>query len=141
MGGRIPHTESLRVPEPGPSAPGQPAPKPRPRGAGDGKRANIPVPGRVRLTARGDAEAEGPSGAGVTGWNGVAWPRRQIRGARGETGSQDGRATGRQGSSRLAAKKSLVRECTFRPYRKPTQVGEARSLRCSSDPWRRNSAN
>ena len=40
----------------------------------------------------------------------------------------------------LAAKKSPARECFVRPYRKPTQVGEARSLRCSSDPWRRNSA-
>ena len=65
MGGRIPHTESLRVPEPGSSAPGQPVPKPRPRGVGDGKRVNIPVPARVRLTARGDADAEEPSGAGV----------------------------------------------------------------------------
>ena len=45
-----------------------------------------------------------------------------------------------QGFSKLAAKKSLARECCVRPYRKPTQVGEARSLRCSSDPWRRNSA-
>ncbi len=42
--------------------------------------------------------------------------------------------------SKLAAEKSLAWECSVRPYRKPTQVGEARSLRCSSDPWRRNSA-
>ena len=28
----------------------------------------------------------------------------------------------------------------MRPYRKRTHVGEARSLRCSSDPRRRNSA-
>ena len=65
MGGRIPHTESLRVPEPGSSAPGQPAPKPRPRGVGDGKRVKIPVPDQVRSTVRGDAEAEEPSGVGV----------------------------------------------------------------------------
>ena len=26
------------------------------------------------------------------------------------------------------------------PYRKPTQVGEASSLRCTGEPWRRNSA-
>ena len=45
-----------------------------------------------------------------------------------------------QGLPTLAARKSLSWECTLRPYRKPTQVGEARSLRCSSDPWRRNSA-
>ena len=64
MGRRIPHTESLRVPEPGSSAPGQPAPKPRPRGVGDGKRVNIPVPEEVRLTIRGDAEATEPSGVG-----------------------------------------------------------------------------
>ena len=64
-GGRIPATESLRVPEPGSSAPGQPAPKPRPRGVGDGKRVNSPVPERKRLTARGDAEAEEPSGLDV----------------------------------------------------------------------------
>ena len=44
MGGRIPHTESLRVPEPGSSAPGQSDPKPRPKGVGDGKQVNIPVP-------------------------------------------------------------------------------------------------
>jgi hypothetical protein len=45
-----------------------------------------------------------------------------------------------QGLSKLAAQKSLGWECCNCPYRKPTQVGEARSLRCSSDPWRRNSA-
>jgi len=64
MGGRIPHTESLRVPQPGSSAAGQPVPKPRPRGVGDGKRVNIPVPDVLRLTARGDVEAEGSSGDG-----------------------------------------------------------------------------
>jgi hypothetical protein len=64
MGGRIPHTESLRVPEPGSSAPGKPAPKPRPRGVGDGKRVKIPVPVQSCLTVRGDAEAEDPSGDG-----------------------------------------------------------------------------
>ncbi len=44
MGGRIPHTESLRVPEPGSSAPGKSVPKPRPKGVGDGKQVKIPVP-------------------------------------------------------------------------------------------------
>ena len=44
MGGRIPHTESLRVPEPGSSAPGKSTPKARPKGVVDGKRVNIPVP-------------------------------------------------------------------------------------------------
>ena len=39
-----------------------------------------------------------------------------------------------------AAKKSLVGEFTLRPYLKRTHVGEARSLRCSSELWRRNSA-
>ena len=57
MGGRIPHTESLRVPEPGSSAPGQSVPKPRPKGVGDGKQVNIPVPQSTRLTLRGDAGA------------------------------------------------------------------------------------
>ena len=57
MGGRIPHTESLRVPEPGSSAPGQSDPKPRPRGVGDGKQVNIPVPQCMRSTLRGDAGA------------------------------------------------------------------------------------
>ncbi len=57
MGGRIPHTESLRVPEPGSSAPGQSDPKPRPKGVGDGKQVNIPVPWSTRLTLRGDAGA------------------------------------------------------------------------------------
>ena len=58
MGGRIPHTESLRVPEPGSSAPGQSVPKPRPKGVGDGKQVNIPVPQCMRLTLRGDAGAK-----------------------------------------------------------------------------------
>jgi hypothetical protein len=64
MGGRIPHTESLRVPEPGSSAPGKPAPKPRPRGVGDGKRVKSPVPDKLCLTVGGEAEAEEPSGVG-----------------------------------------------------------------------------
>ena len=38
------------------------------------------------------------------------------------------------------AKKSLAGQFVMRPYRKRTHVGEARSLRCSSDPRKRNSA-
>ena len=38
------------------------------------------------------------------------------------------------------AEKSLAGQFFLRPYRKRTHVGEARSLRCSSDPRRRNSA-
>ena len=39
------------------------------------------------------------------------------------------------------AKKNLVRESAGRPYRKPTQVDGENILRCSSEPWLRNSAN
>ena len=62
MGGRIPHTESLRVPEPGSSAPGQSVPKPRPKGVGDGKRVNIPVPQDARYDPEGGRGSEAAVG-------------------------------------------------------------------------------
>jgi hypothetical protein len=71
--------------------------------------------------------------------NGVAWLRGKDA-AEGETGRREEDFGRLQGFPKLAAEKSLAGECPVRPYRKPTQVGEARSLRCSSDPWRRNSA-
>ena len=40
-----------------------------------------------------------------------------------------------------AAEKNLVRETAGGPYRKPTQVDEKNILRCSGEPWPRNSAN
>ena len=40
-----------------------------------------------------------------------------------------------------AAKKNFVREIIIRSYRKPTQVDGMNILRCSSEPWLRNSAN
>ena len=40
-----------------------------------------------------------------------------------------------------AAEKNFVWEIADRPYRKPTQVDEKSILRCSSEPWSRNSAN
>src|SRR5690606_38229379 len=61
--------------------------------------------------------------------------------ARGETGCREGRLRSISRVVELAAEKSTGREGRVRPNRKPTQVGEARSLKCSSDPWRRNSAN
>ena len=39
------------------------------------------------------------------------------------------------------AEKNFVWEIAGRPYRKPTQVDEKSILRCSSEPWSRNSAN
>ena len=39
------------------------------------------------------------------------------------------------------AEKNLVWEIADRPYRKPTQVDGENILRCSSEPWSRNSAN
>ena len=39
------------------------------------------------------------------------------------------------------AEKSFVRERFIGPYRKPTQVDGMSILRCSSEPWLRNSAN
>src|SRR5688500_8903860 len=42
--------------------------------------------------------------------------------------------------SNQAAEKSLGGEYALCPYRKRTHVGEASSLRCASDLWRRNSA-
>ena len=40
-----------------------------------------------------------------------------------------------------AAEKNFVWEIADSPYRKPTQVDEKSILRCSSEPWPRNSAN
>ena len=40
-----------------------------------------------------------------------------------------------------AAEKNFVWETADSPYRKPTQVDEKSILRCSSEPWSRNSAN
>ena len=40
-----------------------------------------------------------------------------------------------------AAKKNFVWESASKPYRKPTQVDGLNILRCSSEPWLRNSAN
>ena len=60
--------------------------------------------------------------------------------SKGETGRREEDFGRPQGFPKLAAEKSPAWEQPVRPYRKPTQVGEARSLRCSSDPWRRNSA-
>ena len=40
-----------------------------------------------------------------------------------------------------AVKKNFVWESANNPYRKPTQVDELNILRCSSEPWLRNSAN
>jgi hypothetical protein len=37
-------------------------------------------------------------------------------------------------------REKLVGERLRCPYRKPTQVGEASSLRCTSETWSRNSA-
>jgi hypothetical protein len=39
------------------------------------------------------------------------------------------------------AEKNFVREKFISPYRKPTQVDGMSILRCSSEPWLRNSAN
>jgi hypothetical protein len=55
---RIPVTESLRVPEPGSSAPGQSVPKTRPKGVVDGKQVNIPVPGENAFDPEGGRGSE-----------------------------------------------------------------------------------
>ena len=38
----------------------------------------------------------------------------------------------------ILARKSVDRVAHYDPYRKPTQVGEERILRCSSESWLRN---
>src|SRR5262245_10981935 len=139
MGGRIPHTESLRVPEPGSSAPGQPAPKSRPKGVDDGKRANIPVPVAACRSPGGTRKQKSRRVLDVPMQRGsLGEGETTLLQVRPDAECSD--ASHYQGFSMLAARKSLGGECCNRPYRKPTQVGEARSLRCSSDPWRRNSA-
>jgi hypothetical protein len=47
---RILSAGSLRFPEEGSSAQGEPGPKPRPDGVGDGQLVEIPVPPRMRLS-------------------------------------------------------------------------------------------
>ena len=137
-GVRTPVAESPRVPEPCRSAQGQSAPKVRPKGVADGKRVKIPVPFVSRSSLRRDAEVTGPSDGGIrckeVGVSGEANPpgEAEIRCRRGlRTPPRDRNQT---------AEKSFAGEASGRPYRKPTQVGEARSLRRSSDSWSRNSA-
>ena len=59
----------------------------------------------------------------------VDWPFKDV----GSVSCRDPstRARGNPNSSRVEStgKKSYVRECCRRPYRKPTQVGKASSLR------------
>src|SRR5690606_3586215 len=49
--------------------------------------------GRGASDRKGGRGSRRAVGCWTSRWNGVAWPRRQIRGARGEAGSRRGRRT------------------------------------------------
>ena len=75
---RIGLAESLRFPEEGSSAQGQPVPKPRPKGVGDGQQVNIPAPVEKRLYD-GVTQEDRQSGRLDVSGGDVGGPLRQIR--------------------------------------------------------------
>ena len=131
---RISPVENLRIPEQGSSTQGKSGPKARLKSVVDGQQVENPVPiqsvrkwGRRRII-------RAPS------WWGVQAQRmesRQIRFPR----------SLKRDADRKQVEKLITPHCQekplqekYRPYRKPTQVGEERILRRAEKPLLRNSA-
>lgn len=67
------------------------------------------------------------------------WMAVQPRRARARDGSTSDLLGDRE-RCRVDWQEKLIGEEMRAPYRKPTQVGKASSLRCTSETWSRNSA-
>ncbi len=67
------------------------------------------------------------------------WPFNRV-GRKAETGVRGRRGNLTPKDSGVDTREKLLGERPMCPYRKPTQVGEASSLRCTSETWSRNSA-
>jgi hypothetical protein len=59
----------------------------------------------------------------------VDWPSNRVDLARGRDGTASPRGNPTASLLESTVEKSLLGQCATRPYRKPTQVGEASSLR------------
>ena len=76
---------------------------------------------------------------GTKGRRPGGWPFNRVEGNL-ETGVRGPRGNPTPERSGVDTREKLGGERPVRPYRKPTQVGEASSLRCTSETWSRNSA-
>ena len=93
-----------------------------------------------RLRFRPRCGSDEPIGdRGTKGSRLCGWPFNRV-GGNPETGVRDLRGNPTVKDSGVDTREKLVGEQPWRPYRKPTQVGEASSLRCTSETWSRNSA-
>ena len=136
---RIGLAVSLRFPEEGSSAQGQSVPKPRPKGVGDGKQVNIPAPVGARLYD-GVTQKDRQSARMEMRGGDVGGSLRQIRGTINTKGSQEVRLRPNQLADSTLPRKTS-KECSGRPYRKPTLVDGERILRRVRERSLRNSAN
>ena len=127
------HTVSLRFPGQGSSSQGKSGPKPRPNRR---RRWETGIKFLYRaVMRRDDAGSYGrpPNGRGSKGKGGES---RQIR-VPIQTLKPDGelRASAQRNRPTLCRREKSLSFSHSRPYRNPTQVDEASSLRCAREPW------